>query len=75
MTKAINTERQTLLAHQYYGQLRALKHLAVFMDHHVFAVWDFMSQLKALQVRLTCDDVPWRPVGNAQVRSWSMRSC
>ncbi|WP_397381870.1 DUF3050 domain-containing protein [Prosthecobacter sp.] len=68
LTTAITTQRQTLLDHRLYGQLRTLKHLAVFMEHHVFAVWDFMSLLKALQVRLTCADVPWRPVGNAQVR-------
>lgn len=68
LAEAIKSERKSLLEHRLYGQLRTLEHLAVFMEHHVFAVWDFMSLLKSLQVRLTCASVPWRPVGNAQVR-------
>ena len=68
LTAAIAAERRALLEHRLYGRLRTLEHLAVFMEHHVFAVWDFMSLLKALQMRLTCASVPWLPQGNAQVR-------
>jgi len=68
MAAAIAAERRALLEHGLYGELRTLEHLAVFMEHHVFAVWDFMSLLKALQVRLTCASVPWLPKGDGRVR-------
>jgi hypothetical protein len=57
----IQPTRQTLLDHRIYGQIRGLDGLRLFMEHHVFAVWDFMSLLKALQQRICCVDVPWIP--------------
>lgn len=68
LAAAIAAERQALLKHPLYERLRSLGDLAVFMEHHVFAVWDFMSLLKALQVRLTCVQVPWLPQGDPQIR-------
>ncbi|HND00320.1 MAG TPA: DUF3050 domain-containing protein, partial [Myxococcota bacterium] len=68
LTQAIAPARRALLEHRLYGHLRTLEDLALFMEYHVFAVWDFMSLLKALQVCLTCARVPWVPQGDAQVR-------
>lgn len=60
--------RNELLHHDLYKLVEGPKDLQVFMEHHVFAVWDFMSLLKALQQQLTCTKTPWLPVGNPQHR-------
>ncbi len=53
-----------LLDHPIYREMDSLPALRLFMEHHVFAVWDFMSLLKALQRRLCCVEVPWVPANN-----------
>ncbi|MGJ1320899.1 DUF3050 domain-containing protein [Sphingobacterium spiritivorum] len=55
----IQTERDVLLKHTLYEKLNDLESLKHFTEVHVYAVWDFMSLLKALQVKLTCTQVPW----------------
>jgi hypothetical protein len=57
--------KAALLSHPVYHQINSLESLHVFMEHHVFAVWDFMSLLKTLQRMLSCVDVPWLPGDNA----------
>jgi hypothetical protein len=60
--------RKKLIEHPLYKHINSLDELSVFMEHHVFAVWDFMSLLKSLQQKLTCTTLPWMPVGNANTR-------
>jgi hypothetical protein len=53
--------RAALSGHPVYGEIDGPAALRLFVEHHVFAVWDFMSLLKALQRRVCCNDVPRLP--------------
>lgn len=65
---AIEPLRQEIINHKVYSVIRDLDDLKVFMNYHIYAVWDFMSLLKSLQNNLTCTSVPWFPVGDAVTR-------
>jgi hypothetical protein len=55
--------RDAVVSHPLYAALNSHAAITTFMEHHVYAVWDFMSLLKSLQRQLTCVDVPWVPSG------------
>lgn len=58
--------KNALLNHRIYEEIDRIDALRGFMEHHVFAVWDFMSLLKVLQRQLCCVEVPWLPSGDQQ---------
>ncbi|SOD20480.1 DUF3050 domain-containing protein [Pedobacter xixiisoli] len=72
MIEKINQEaahlKSQIVNHKVYAQISDLPALRIFMEHHIYAVWDFMSLLKALQINLTCTTLPWFPVGNSKTR-------
>jgi len=68
INSAILPQRDLLLQHPLYGRVKTIDDLRHFLQGHVYAVWDFMSLLKALQNKLTCTHVPWLPVGNPEIR-------
>ena len=62
----IAKQRNNLLNHRLYSKIKNISDLQSFTENHVFAVWDFMSLLKALQIKLTCTKTPWIPNQNSE---------
>ena len=60
---SVEPARQKVVSHPLYRKLDTKDAVVTFMEHHAFAVWDFMSLLKTLQRSLTCVQVPWVPTG------------
>jgi len=64
----VSDKKELLIHHPLYQQISTLRDVQIFMESHVFAVWDFMSLLKKLQSSLTCTQTPWIPVGSPATR-------
>jgi hypothetical protein len=68
LQREIEPVRNLVVTHPMYQSFTKPDDVTVFLQHHVFAVWDFMSLLKSLQRNLTCVDVPWVPTGPRESR-------
>lgn len=65
---SIQPQKDILLNHPLYKKVQNLDDLRRFLESHIYAVWDFMSLLKALQSKLTSTTTPWLPIGNPEIR-------
>jgi len=68
INNSIQTQKDQLLSHSLYNKIQSVDDLHSFLEIHVFAVWDFMSLLKALQAKLTCTTTPWFATKNPETR-------
>ena len=67
ITQNLEPLKSKLKNHNLYNIINTQEDLKIFCESHVFAVWDFMSLLKKLQVELTSMNIPWMPSNNSEV--------
>lgn len=68
INNSIQTQKELLFQHSLYKKVKTVEDLQCFLENHVYAVWDFMSLLKALQSKLTCTTTPWFATPNPETR-------
>lgn len=61
LADALKPSLEAVETHPVFGAVQTEKQLRIFMEHHVFPVWDFMSLLKFLQHELAPATWPWMP--------------
>jgi hypothetical protein len=64
---AVAPLKKQLAEHGMYNCLSNEDSIRLFMEHHVFAVWDFMSLTKWLQFNLVSKSLPWVPPVNGKI--------
>ena len=67
ITQNLEPLKSKLKNHNLYNIINTQEDLKIFCESHVFAVWDFMSLLKKLQIELTSINIPWMPSNNSEV--------
>ena len=64
LTDQLAPFKKQLIEHPIYQNIDCVSDLRCFMESHVYAVWDFMSLVKKLQLDLTTTTLPWQPPKN-----------
>jgi Protein of unknown function (DUF3050) len=65
VTERLSPLIEQIQQHPLYEAIHSVAHLRLFMEHHVFAVWDFMCLLKELHRRMVSTQAPWFPPKDA----------
>ena len=60
--------RKELATHPVYSAVKDIDDLTIFMQHHIYSVWDFMSLVKYLQNKIAPANIPWVPSKNTQIQ-------
>ncbi len=48
------------------NSIKNISDLQIFMNHHAYAVWDFMSLLKSIQHNIAPTSIPWVPTNGVR---------
>ena len=65
---ALSPLRTKLKHHPLYSLMKNERNVKVFMNAHVYCVWDFMNLVKRLQMHFTSVQLPWRPTSDFDSR-------
>lgn len=60
--------QEELAQHPVYSAVKDLNDLTIFMQHHIYSVWDFMSLVKYLQQEFAPTRTPWMPHSDPMIR-------
>ncbi|WP_066218562.1 DUF3050 domain-containing protein [Formosa haliotis] len=63
----ISDLQHKLRHHKLYDVLTTAEDVKLFMEHHVYTTWDFMSLLKTLQLQFSTFKLPWVPNDNPDI--------
>ena len=61
-SEAVLARLRKLYSHPMGANMDSVADVHIFMEHHVWAVWDFMSLLGSCQAALTPARFPWQPI-------------
>src|SRR5258708_32209684 len=60
--------KENVTRHPIYESVETLQDLRCFMEHHIYAGWDFMSVMNALQSAVAPAQTPWMPSSRPELR-------